>query len=50
MKKLSTTKFYNFLGSTIFIFIVCPSEIVFKIQISYFWNSNVVFFDKITSN
>jgi len=43
IKKLLTTKFYNFLGSTIFIYGVSPSEVVYKIWILNLRNSNVVF-------
>ena len=50
MKKLSTTKFYNFLRSTTFILVVSPSEVVCKIWISNLRNSNVVFHDKMISN
>ena len=50
MKKLSTTKFYNFSRSTTFILIVSPSEVVYKIWISNLRNSNVVFLDKMNSN
>ena len=31
MKKLSITKFYNFSGSTTFILVVSPSEVIYKI-------------------
>jgi len=50
MKKLSTTKFYNFSRSTTFILLVSPSEVTYKIWISNLRNSNVVFHDKIISN
>ena len=50
MKKLSTIKFYNFSRSTIFILVVSPSEVTYKIWISNLRNSNVVFHDKVVSN
>jgi hypothetical protein len=50
MKKLSTTKFYNFSGSITFILVVSPSEVIWKIPISNLRNSNVVFRDKMISN
>ena len=50
MKKLSTTKFYNFLRFTTFILVVSPSEVTYKIWISNLRNSNVVFHDKMISN
>ena len=50
MKKLSTTKFYDFLRSTTFILIVSPSEVTYKIWISNLKNSNVVLHDKMISN
>ena len=43
IKKLSTTKLYNFSRSTTFIFVVSPSEIIYKIWISKLTNSNVIF-------
>ena len=50
VKKLSTTKFYNILRPTTFIFVGFPSEVVWKIRILNFLNSDVVFVDKMTSN
>jgi len=50
MKKLSTTKFHNFLRSITFILEVFPSEVIYKIWISNLRNSNVVFDDKMMSN
>jgi hypothetical protein len=50
IKKLSTIKFHNFLGSTTFILVVSPSEVVYKIWISNLRNSNKVFLDKMISN
>ena len=50
MKKLSTTKFYNFSRSTTFILVFTLSEVVYQVWISNFRNSNVVFHDKMISN
>ena len=50
IKKLSTTKFYNFSRSTTFILVVSPSEVTYQIWISNLRNSNVVFHDKMISN
>jgi hypothetical protein len=50
MKKLSTTKLYNFSRSTTFILVVSPSKVVYKIWISNLRNSKVVFLDKMFSN
>ena len=37
-------------GSTTFILVVSPSEVIYKIWISNFKNSNVIFIDKMISN
>jgi hypothetical protein len=50
MKKLSTTKLHNILGSTTFILVVSPSEVIYKILISNLINLNVVFDDKMILN
>ena len=50
IKKLSTTKFYNFSRSTTFILVVSPSDVTYKIWISNLRKSNVVFHDKMISN
>jgi hypothetical protein len=46
---LSTTKFHDFSRSATFILVVSPSEVVYKIWISNFRNSNVVFVDMISN-
>jgi hypothetical protein len=43
MKKLPTTKLYNFSRSTTFVLVVSPSEVIQKIQISSVRNSNIIF-------
>jgi hypothetical protein len=49
-KTLSTTKFHNSSIPTTFMLVVFSFEVVFKIQILNFINSDVVFVDKMTSN
>jgi hypothetical protein len=43
IKNLSTTKFHNFLRSTTFVLGISPFEVVYKICISNFRDSNLVF-------
>jgi hypothetical protein len=47
---LSTTKFHNSSIPTTFMLVVFSFEVVFKIQILNFLNSDVVFVDNMTSN
>jgi hypothetical protein len=50
MEKLSTTKFHNFSRFTTFVFVVSPSEVIYKNLNLNLRNSNVVFDDKKISN
>jgi hypothetical protein len=49
-KTLLTTKFHNSSIPITFMLVVFSFEIIFKIQILNFLNSDVVFVDKMTSN
>jgi hypothetical protein len=49
-KTLSTIKFHNFSIPTTFMLVVFSFGILFKIQIPFFLNSDVVFVDKMISN
>jgi hypothetical protein len=49
-KTMSTTKFHNSSIPTTFMLVIFYFEVVFKIQILDFLNSDVVFVDNMTSN
>jgi hypothetical protein len=50
VKKLSTTKLYNFSSTTTFVLVVSPFEVILKIQISNSRDSYIIFLEKMNSN